>query len=277
MVFKRLFYRNQSCSPKTILFVIVMIIAAACTTSPTGRKQFIVVPEAQMSQMGAQAFDQMKASQPIERDPKTVAYVNCIVGPLGAVVKEQAGVDHWDVVVFKDDQVNAFALPGGKVGVYTGIIKVAKTDAQLSAVIGHEIGHVIAHHGAERVSQQAGTQLGLAALGAITPDNPKKSLLMGLLGVGLQVGVMLPYSRTQESEADVIGLDIMAQAGFDPRQSVELWQNMIAAAGGGGPPELLSTHPASPNRIANLQAHMPEAEQKYARAKALGRNPKCTL
>src|SRR4029077_9423527 len=127
------------------------------------------------------------------------------------------------------------------IGVYTGILPVTKTDAQLAAVLGHEVGHVIARHGAERVSQQLGTELVLNGVGAATGGDSK---IMGMLGVGAQVGVLLPFSRTQESEADLIGEDLMARAGFDPAQAIELWKNMTAASGGKAPPAILSDHPA---------------------------------
>lgn len=255
-----------------VLFVFILA-AFACATSPLGRKQLLIVPEQQMNEMGAQAFQQMKSTQHVEQDPAMMKYVKCIVDPLTQTI--QGSVSSWEIVIFKDPSANAFALPGGKIGVYTGLLKVAKTDGQLAAVLGHEIGHVIAKHGAERVSQQAGTQLGLTALGAVVAGNPNSNTLMSLLGLGTQVGILLPFSRTQESEADLIGLDIMARSGFDPRQSVELWKNMIASSGGQGPPQWLSTHPASENRIAELESNMTGAESQFSRAQAAGLHPQC--
>ena len=252
-----------------------LVILTACVTSPLGRKQFVVIPEDQMSKMGAQSFDEMKKKEPVHAAEPANLYVACIANPLISTMGGQPS--EWEIVVFKDDQANAFALPGKKIGVYLGLLKVAKTDAQLAAVIGHEIGHVIGRHGAERVSQQVGTQAGLAALGAVTGDNPYKDKIMALLGIGAQVGVLLPFSRIQESEADLIGLDLMARAGFDPQQSVSLWENMMAAAGGKAPPELLSTHPASQNRILNLKTHMPDALQAYQSARDGGQRPHCVL
>ena len=254
------------------IFIFPLLITP-CATFPLGRKQMILVPDETMNKMGAQAFAQMKAQQPIEGSPRVRDYIACIVTPL--TLSAQAGVPNWEVVVFRSEDANAFALPGGKIGVYTGLLKVAKTDAQLAAVIGHEIGHVVAHHGAERVSQQAGTQLGLSALGMVTKNNPNRDLLVGLLGVGAQFGILLPFSRTQESEADLIGLELMAKAGFDPQASVELWRNMIASAKGAAPPEWLSTHPASENRISNLQKHMPDAMTKFRQAQADQHFPSC--
>ncbi len=260
---------------QTLILVLCSFVLMSCVTSPLGRKQLIFVPESQMNEMGAQAFQQLKQTEKVDSDPAVKKYVMCVVNPLLAAAQGQTDISDWDVQVFKSDTVNAFALPGGKIGVYTGILKVAKSDAQLATVIGHEIGHVIAKHGAERVSQQAGSQLGLAALGKLTQNNPKSGVLMGLLGVGLQFGVLLPYSRTQESEADLIGLDLMARAGFNPAQSVELWKNMSQSKGGKAPPEFMSTHPADETRIQNLQAHLPEANLKYDQARAAKLSPLC--
>ena len=260
---------------KSLSEVLLILFVAACATSPLGRKQLVLVPDSQMNAMGAQAFQQLKSREKVDTQPANQKYINCVVNPLTENAKGQASVDSWEVVVFKNDTANAFALPGGKIGVHTGLLKVAQNDAQLAAVIGHEIGHVIAKHGAERVSQEQGTQLGLAVVGAIAPGTPKMKAMMGLLGVGTQVGILLPFSRVQENEGDLVGLDLMARAGFDPEQSVQLWRNMIADAEGRSPPEWLSTHPASENRIANLQNHMAEAKTQYEQAKAAGRSPRC--
>ncbi len=258
----------------------------ACSTSPMGRGQLILVPEGQMSQMGEQAFNQLKTSEKIDTDPTVSQYVKCIVEPLIQATRDQTpnqtgpnptGIDAWEVVVFNSKQVNAFALPGRKIGVYTGMIRVAQNSAQLAAVLAHEIGHVIARHGAERVSQQAGTQLGLAALSALAGHHPNKNAIMGLLGMGAQVGLTLPFSRTQESEADQIGLQLMAKAGFDPKQNVELWKNMVLNEGGQAPPQILSDHPASQNRITDLEAHMTQANTLYQTAKGQGKNPICAI
>lgn len=234
------------------------------------------MPDGQMNSMGAQAFDEMKTKTPIEKNPALNDYVKCITAPLTAAAKDQLPVENWEVVVFKDDTANAFALPGGKIGVHTGLLKVAKSDGQLAAVIGHEVGHVIARHGNERVSQSLGTQLGLAGVSAaLGADNPNRGVLMGALGLGAQFGVLLPYGRTQESEADLIGLDLMSRAGFPPAESVELWKNMKEASGGKAPPQFMSTHPSSDTRIKDLEAHLPEAMPKYDAARKAGQLPNC--
>ena len=164
----------------------------------------------------------------------------------------------WQFTLFDNAEPNAFALPGGKVGVYTGLFKVAKNDAQLAAVMGHEVGHAIARHGAERMSHGILTQLGGVAVGAATGSQA----YVDLYSQAATLGVILPYSRGQESEADEIGLMLMAEAGYDPREAVKLWQN-FEALGGERPPEFLSTHPAEGTRIERLQALMPEALEIY--------------
>ncbi|MCP3864777.1 MULTISPECIES: M48 family metallopeptidase [Marisediminitalea] len=237
----------------------------ACATSPTGRSQLLIFSSNQLDQMGAQAFDGMKAETPVSQKPSQNSYVQCVAGTLLPFVPAGVYAGDWEVVVFNDDQVNAFALPGGKIGVYTGLLNVAKNQHQLAAVIGHEIGHVIAQHGNERMSQSTLIEMGSQAVNQILAANevPYNQAIMSGLGLGLQVGVQLPFSRAHESEADIIGLQLMALAGFDPRQSVDLWQNMEAASGGERPAEILSTHPAPQTRIDNLQANMDAAMRDY--------------
>lgn len=274
-----LFYEKWSIyvmfSQKTLLGMVFCFLSLACATSPTGRKQLILVPESQMNQLGDQAFQEMKQTKPTINDPTLNQYIRCIIDPLTQMAGSSG--DQWEVVIFKDDTANAFALPGKKIGVHTGILKVATTPSQLATVLGHEIGHVIAKHGAERVSQQVGTQAGLSALGTLTKNNPKHDLLLGTLGLGAQVGILLPFSRNQESEADQIGLNLMAEAGFVPQESVQLWKNMMAASGGKAPPQWLSTHPASENRISALEANMSNANEKFKQAKNANRNPQCKI
>ncbi len=258
------------------LFVIAFL-SYGCATSPTGRKQFIALPENQMASMGSQAFEDQKKKQPIESDLRTNNYVRCVVNPLLQVAGTVDGVKNWEIVVFRDNNVNAFALPGGHIGVYTGMFKAAQTADQLAAVIGHEIGHVISKHSNERVSEAFLISGGLQILDAATKKgNKNHSLLMAALGVGAQYGIILPHSRTQESEADIIGLDLMAHAGFDPRESILLWQNMSKFAGG-SPPEFMSTHPSHGTRINDLNKKMSSALEKYEVRKSQGALPQCKL
>lgn len=248
-----------------VLLTLSIFFLNACATSPLGRRQLVLLPESQMSKMGEQAFEQMKKQTPMENGASWNAYVRCVAGPIQAAASHQLPAKNWELAVFKVNTPNAFALPGGKIGVHTGLMSVAQTDAQLAAVLGHEVGHVVARHANERISEAGLAQGGFTVLNVILgggKGDAKRDLLLAALGVGAQVGVLLPHNRTQESEADVIGLDLMARAGFDPRQSVELWKNMMAASGG-SPPEFLSTHPASENRIKKLESLMPDALKTY--------------
>lgn len=242
------------------------ILAAACATSPLGRSQLKLVSDEQMEQMGVAAFTDMKKKTPLTHDGKTSAYVGCVAK---AITRELDDNRSWEVQVFEDKQVNAFALPGGKIGVYTGLLKVATTQDQLAAVIGHEVSHVLAGHSAERVSEQMAAQLGVEVAGAASGIDPQ------LFGIATNVFFLLPHSRVQESEADLLGLDLMSKAGFDPHQAITLWQNM-SRAGGGKPPELLSTHPADDTRIQQLEERLPHALPLYEQARAQGRNPHCS-
>ena len=252
------------------VLITVLVLLAGCATSPTGRSQLVLMPESEINQMGLQAFTTIKKETRIDHNTTTNRYVQCVAQ---AITRETGG--KWEVVVFSDADANAFALPGGKIGVYTGMLKVAENQDQLATVIGHEVAHVLAKHSNERVSQKFAVEQGLGLINALAnPQSGTGQTLMGLLGVGAQYGILMPYSRIQESEADILGLDLMAKAGFDPRQSTRLWVNM-GRAGGGQPPEFLSTHPSRNTRISELNQHMPVALQLQARARQQGKRPNC--
>lgn len=261
---------------KFCITAVCALVIASCAQSPTGRRQVMLFDNNQLNQMGAQTFEGMKEETPTTKDQKTTKYVQCVADALLKVTPEKYVGTDWEVVVFESEQVNAFALPGGKIGVYTGLLKVAENQNQLAAVMGHEIAHVIAGHGNERLSTNqllsTGLAIGGAALGAYNVQYQNE--IMAALGVGAQVGVALPFSRTHETEADLIGLDLMAQAGFNPEQAVNLWQNM-AAQGSGGTPEFLSSHPIPANRIKALQDKMPQAKQLFTARMNQGALPNC--
>ena len=256
---------------KKLLFLILgSFILSACQTGISGRKQLVFMPEKEINQMGLTSFAKLKKDLPISTSKKYNQYVSCIANPL---INEVGG--KWEVVVFDDKQLNAFALPGNKIGIYTGLIKLTNNQSQLAAVIGHEIMHVLAQHGNERMSQKMAV-LGSVALiqAAARPETILGQKALGLLGVGAQYGVLMPYSRVHESEADLLGLEIMAKAGFDPKQSIILWQKM-AKASGGKTPEFLSTHPSHDTRIDDLQEQMPTALELQRQAIAKGKVPRC--
>lgn len=229
---------------------------AGCQAAPvTGRNQLIVMPESQDAEMGLDAYQQILAESEISKDPE----LNRRVETVGSRIAASSPHPEWDwqFTVIEDDEPNAFALPGGKVGVNTGLFQVAENDDQLAAVMGHEVAHAIARHGAERMSQQVLMQVGLASLGIATDQTTA-----ALAAQAAMLVVTLPYSRTQESEADHIGLIYMARAGYDPRQAVELWRN-FESFGGERPPEFMSTHPAPGSRIDNLTRLLPQAMPIY--------------
>lgn len=248
---------------------------AACSTSPTGRSQLLLLSDDQLNQMGQQAFAQYQQDIPTAGQASH-RYVQCITDAIVEVLPaEQRNLD-WQIRVFESEQPNAFALPGGYMGVNTGMLDIATNQNQLASVVGHEIGHVIANHANERASTQSATSLGLSVLSSTSGmQTPGGQQLMGVLGMGAQYGIALPFSRRHESEADVIGLQLMAQAGFDPRESVTVWENMQAASSGGAPPAWMSTHPSEGQRIQGLQANMNNAMASYEQARNSGRTPNC--
>lgn len=253
---------------KLFIFSIVALLTA-CAVSPTGRPQLKLFPDAEIAQMGVASYQQIKEETPIERSRAVNSYVACVSNAITGIVG-----GNWEVTVFAEDQANAFALPGGKIGVYNGLLKVADGQSQLATVIGHEVAHVLADHGNSRVSTQFATQTALQLGSSIAGGGAGGQLAMAALGAGAQVGILLPFSRGQETEADILGVNLMARAGFDPRASVQLWQNM-QRQGGNRPSQFLSTHPSEGNRIQTLQQHMPEALQIYNQARAAGRRPNC--
>ncbi len=258
--------------------MVVLLVGTGCATNPyTDRSQFLIVPESYEMQMGEEAYTQMLEGPKItiSKNPKEVEPVNRVAKRIVAVAMksryaERAKQFYWEVSVIKDDKTkNAFALPGGKIAVYTGIFPEAKNEAGLAAIMGHEVVHALARHGAERMSQGLAAEFGLQAAsialstgGGLGPGG--NQMVMQALGLGTQVGILFPFSRTHETEADYVGLLLAAEAGYDPREAVRLWQRM-AQSSEGQPPEFLSTHPSHETRIADLQKWMPEALAIYNR------------
>lgn len=261
----------------TLVAALATLLIAGCATSPTGRKQLMLVSDTQMNQMGLTAFNDMRKAGKFANAPRERAYASCVVNALVKVLPKPWNAQAWEVQIIDDKDANAFALPGGRIGVNRGMFKLATDQDQLAVVLGHELSHVIARHGAERVSDNLAVQVGAtaaSAYGASRGVDP--NLTMAALGLGSQVGILLPFSRTQESEADRMGLTYMAAAGFDPREAVNLWQKMDHQ-GGSRPPAFLSTHPAPGKRAQTLgklaQKLLPLREQAHKQ----GRAPHCTL
>lgn len=258
--------------------ITIAITACATTTSPTGRTQVVgAVSEAQLAELGAQAFAEAKAKTPQSRDARQTAYVRCVVTSIVRELPADWQRIGWDVALFEDKDANAFALPGGKVGVYTGIFTVARNQDQLAGVISHEIGHVVSHHHNERITRQMGASGVLQILSGLAGARYGEGI-GNAVGQGgsiiAQTGLLLPGSRVQESEADVVGQQLMAKAGYDPEGAVALWQNM-AAAGGSRAPEWLSTHPDPSSRLRELQQRADGLRPTMLAARSSGKNPRC--
>jgi predicted Zn-dependent protease len=257
--------------PTQILTVAALALLAGCYTVPqTGRKSFIVLPASQEASMGATAFLDIKSKEKISSDPVANGRVTRIGERIAAVASDDLPDAKWEFVVFDEPEtVNAFALPGGKVGVYTGLLKLAASDDEIAVVMGHEIAHATARHGSERWSQSAAVAVGGALLSeTVLKDNKNREGWLAAYGAGATVGVLLPYSRLNESEADEIGLVYAARAGYDPRAAITFWEKMAAvAAGKGKPPEFLSTHPSDETRIRRLREMMPRILPLYEAAR----------
>lgn len=254
---------------------VLALTITSCAKSPTGRSTIKLFSSEQMNNMGEQAFTSLKEEQKTQAPELQNAYVSCVAEHIVSQVPKSTFSGEWEVVVFDDDQINAFALPGGKIGVYTGLLNVAENQHQLAAVIGHEVGHVIAEHGNERMSQNTLVGIGMEVTSGVLDSKSVgySKEIMSAIGLGVQVGFTLPFSRTHESEADLIGLDLMAKAGFNPAQSVKLWENMDKASGGERPLEFLSTHPAPNTRIQQLEKNMTNANVLYRMSAT---KPKCS-
>ncbi|ADE55976.1 M48 family metallopeptidase [Coraliomargarita akajimensis] len=253
----------------TTLCLTLMLFLVGCTTVPhTGRRAVHLMSNDKLAASAAAGFSQLKQETAISTDPT----YNAMLQRVGERIAEVAGPDmpgetNWEFVVFDDpNQMNAFAMPGGKVAVYTGLFKAATTEDELATVVGHEVAHVVAGHSNERASQQILAGVGAATLaigtGVSDMDDTDRALLLAAYGAGAQVGVLLPFSRTHELEADELGLYYVAKAGYNPMAAVDFWERM-SAMGGSAPPEWLSTHPADDTRINRIKIKLAEVMPIY--------------
>jgi len=249
----------------------LFISLTACASSPLDRRQVVLYSDADMAQQGTASYRQMQEQIPRSSNRREINYVNCVAGHVvsGLSDAERAGIE-WEVTVFDNEQANAFALPGGKIGVFNGLLDVAENQHQLAAVMAHEVGHVLANHSNERASQSAIRNIGIAAAQVFGASD----ITLQALDIGSQLGIFLPFNRTQESEADSIGIMLMARAGFEPEESIRLWENM-SANGGATPPELLSTHPSPASRMSELASLMSGAHAIRDSARSRGASPDC--
>ena len=257
-----------------ITIVFFSFIFVSCSSVPiTGRKQLQLIPESQMLSMSFSQYNQFLKEHQESNNTQQVAMVKQVGGRIASAVeqylRENKLADEvknykWEYHLVVDSEVNAWCMPGGKIVVYTGILPITKNENGLAVVLAHEIAHAVAHHGDERMSQALITQLGGVALSQALQDKPQltQQLWMTAYGVGAELGVLLPFSRTQESEADHLGLIFMAMAGYDPHGALEFWQRMQNLSKG-SPPVFLSDHPANQTRINDINAEMPEAMKYY--------------
>lgn len=261
-----------------LLLLSILLMDISCTHSPTGRSRLMMVDEASIAPMAAQSFTAMKEKETVSKNVAVNHYAQCVVQPLMMEAQTRYGLPAtgWEVVVFDSETVNAFAMPGGKVGIYTGLMDLAETPDQLAAVMGHELAHVIAQHSAERLSNAQLTALGVTAAGVALSDNDHQRAIMAAVGIGAQVGIMLPFSRVHETEADQMGQELMARAGFNPSQAIRLWE-LMGKDGGPRPPELLSTHPDPDNRAGRLQKLLSTSQPLYQQAQKFGKKPQCKI
>ncbi len=248
-----------------VLTSVSALILTGCTTVPeTGRKQLNFMSPGEEMKLGLTEFDKMKKEVPISKN----AQANQLVQKVGKRIAAVANLPdaQWEFVVFESPEANAFCLPGGKVGVYTGILPITKDEAGLATVIGHEVAHAVARHGGERISRAVGLQVLGQAVGSATAESKYAVAIQQAYGLGTQLAVELPHSRGQESEADHIGLIYMARAGYNPEASVAFWQRFAdfnKKSGGGETPWFLRTHPLDETRIKQLQTWMPEAKAQF--------------
>ncbi len=254
---------------RSFLCCLLLFLAACAQVPGTGRSQLLLIPFDQERALGAQEFARLKAQLPRLQDPATQAMVERVGRRIAAVAPLPGA--QWEFVVFDaPDTANAFCLPGGKVGVYSGILRYTRDEGGLATVIGHEVAHAVARHGAERLSQLMLVELGGVVLERLLGDaSPQqRRLIQTAYGLGTTLGVVLPYSRRQELEADRLGLMYMAEAGYDPRAAVAFWRRFAQAGAGKRPPEFLSTHPAGERRIAQLERLLPQALARYRQRQA---------
>lgn len=250
----------------------LVVVLCACTTVPvTGRRSLNLVSDEQLITLSDEAYDEIIAEATLSNDPQKIALVHRVGNRLAEATEEYLEAQgyateefNWEFNVIEDETANAFAMPGGKIAIYTGILPIAENDNGLAVVMAHEIAHVLAGHANERYSQALLAQAGGTALNVALGEDAGVGgqLLQQLYGTGVQVGALLPFSRLQESEADVIGLTLMALAGYDPRAAIPFWERMNAA-GGARPPQFLATHPNPENRIAKIRDNLPEAVALY--------------
>lgn len=266
------------------LFALAALLLAACSTVPySERTRVILLSERQEMELGLQAYQEILGQAQLSSDPHWTGIIQSVGQRIAAIadrslVKDERPAFQWEFNLIEDPSVNAFCLPGGKVAFFRGILPICQDELGVAVVMGHEIAHALARHGGERVSQQLVLNLGISIAAALSSDNPEtQAVVATALGVGVGIAFVLPFSRDHESEADYIGLMLMAEAGYDPREAPRFWarmQKLKEEAGADGDDwEFLSTHPSDVNRIEALEAHMGEAFDFYEQATGVRLEP----
>jgi predicted Zn-dependent protease len=264
--------RSLKIAPLAIaaLVIVFQFFSSEKFTNPvTGKKSHVALSSQQEAALGLQSYQEVLSTSEVLRSGPEVDEAVRVAKRLAAATGSAGQGFDWQVSVVRSDQANAFCLPGGKIVVYTGILPITQTDEGLATVLGHEMAHATSRHGSQRLFQQNIAQIAMtgASVSLSDADPQKRGAIMAALGAGAQYGVLLPFSRQHETEADQIGLLYMARAGYDPRASIAFWERM-SHAGGGQPPEFMSTHPSHGTRIERLQELMPRAMEEYEKAKS---------
>ena len=270
-------FRSKQLILLPLLMAMMAILVSSCSSTPTGRKQLVLKSDAALAQEGARQMNVIRENSPLVQDRATIDFVACVADAIVGTLDDREAALYWELAVVNQPDVNAFVMPGGKIVVKAGILTMTKNQHQLAAVLGHEVAHVTANHANERATRGDLTDYGVEVLAIILGGGYYNQTqgAYGALSTANTLGLMNSFSRKQETEADIIGLEYMAKAGFDPRESVELWKNMNAA-GSTKIPEFMSTHPSGDTRIESLIDEYPKALQLYNEAKAAGRDPNCS-
>ncbi len=260
---------------KKIAVLLTAVFVLGCSTVPvTGRRQLSLVPSSQLMALSAQSYNEVLTESKVVKNTAEAQMINRVGNKIKTAVEQYMAQNNlsdqlegfdWEFTLIDEPTINAWAMPGGRVAFYTGILPICRNDAGVAVVMGHEVAHAIANHGGERMSQGLAQQLGGVALNVALQEQPQmtQQLAMTAFGLGSNVGYILPHSRLQESEADEIGLIFMAMAGYDPSEAPEFWKRMQAQEQGARPPEFLSTHPAPETRIRDLEKLVPKAMKYY--------------
>jgi len=272
---QRNFFKNLMCFKenyikKFLIFTIIFIIIGCQTVPITGRQQLNIIPSETILSMSFTNYREFLSTHKVVKDTEETELVKKVGNKIRQAVEtyfsrnnqsERLKGYEWEFNLIEDEAINAWCMPGGKVVIYTGILPITKDGTGLAVVMGHEIAHAVAKHGDERLSQALLVEMGGIALSKALSGKPKQTtdLFLKAYGLGTQIGVLLPYSRLHESEADRLGLICMAMAGYDPRHAIDFWKRMASAKQGASPPEFLSTHPTDKNRIKNIEKLIPEA------------------